>query len=215
MAAERAISYLERIKQEDGSYVIKFPITTAKEVILNTETGETVEEIFNNVVRAVEAESYTLLEDFATLVGKIAGLVDDNINANHIFRDNMKTDELITLLYGRFQPGSVSNGTVEKLSYTMKKPLVMKNKPIKFQLKDMKNVTGEFNYNVKVTFNALDENPTWLDYTDDYLNENFITLTNAYKKEDGKDWAINFIFEAERVGDVGTIEVVDYMVLHL
>lgn len=215
MAAERAISYLERIKQEDGSYVIKFPITTAKEVILNTETGETVEEIFNNVVRAVEAESYTLLEDFATLVGKIAGLVDDNINANHIFRDNMKTDELITLLYGRFQPGSVSNGTVEKLSYTMKKPLVMKNKPIKFQLKDMKNVTGEFNYNVKVTFNALDENPTWLDYTDDYLNENFITLTNAYKKEDGKDWAINFIFEAERVGDVGTIEVIDYMVLHL
>lgn len=215
MAAERAISYLERIKQEDGSYVIKFPITTAKEVILNTETGETVEEIFNNVVRAVEAESYTLLEDFATLVGKIAGLVDDNINANHIFRDNMKTDELITLLYGRFQPGSVSNGTVEKLSYTMKKPLVMKNKPIKFQLKDMKNVTGEFNYNVKVTFNALDENPTWLDYTDDYLNENFITLTNAYEKEDGKDWAINFIFEAERVGDVGTIEVVDYMVLHL
>lgn len=215
MANERAISYLERIKLEDGSYVIKFPITTAKEVILNTETGETVEQIFNNVVRAVEAESYTLLEDFATLVGKIAGLVDDNINGNHIFRDNMKTDELITIIDGRFIPGSVSNGTSNALSYTMKEPIIFKNKPIKFQLKDIKHIVGDFDINVKVTFNALDDVPTWLDYTEAYLNEEFVSLTEAYKKQEGIDWAINFIFEARRIGDVGSIEIVDYMILHL
>lgn len=215
MAKERAISYLEHIKLEDGSYVIKFPITTAKEVILNIETGETVEQVFNNVVRQVEAESYTLLEDFATLVGKIAGLVDDNINSNHIFRDNMKTDDLITVLFGRFQPGSVSNGTDAKLSYTMKQPLVLKDKPIKMQLKDIVNVSGDFKYDVKMTFNALDTNPTWLDCTEAYKNQEFVNLTEAYQKEDGKDWAINFIFTAERTGTTGTIEVVDYMLLHL
>lgn len=215
MAYEKAISYLERIKLEDGNYVIKFPITTAKEVILNIETGETVEEIFNNVVRQVEAESYTLLEDFATLVGKVAGLVDDNINANHIFRDNMKTDDLITVIYGRFQPGSVSNGSVDKLSYTMKNPIIVKDKPIKMQLKDIKNVNGTFNYSVKMTFNALDTNPTWLDCTDAYKNGDFVSLTKSYEKEDGKDWALNFIFEADRTSDTGTIEVVDYMLLHI
>lgn len=215
MANERAISYLERVKLEDGTYVIKFPITTAREVILNHETGETVEQIFNNVVRAVEAESYTLLEDFATLVGKIAGLVDDNINANHIFRDNMKTDDLIAVSSGRFQSGSISNSSANKLSYTMKDPIIVENKPIKFQLKDIKHVTGDFDYRVLVTFNALDEEPTWLDYTEKYLNGEFITLNVDYVKNGNNKWAINFIFEATRVGDIGNIEIVDYMVLHL
>lgn len=215
MANKRAISYLEHIKLEDGSYVIKFPITTAKEVILNTETGETVEQVFSNVVRQVEAESYTLLEDFATLVGKIAGLVDDNLNTNHIFRDNMKNDELIDILFGRFQPGSVSNGTDAKLSYTMKKPLVVKDKPIKMQLKDIINISGDFKYDVKMTFNALDTSPTWLDCTEAYKNNEFVSLTEAYEKEDDKDWALNFIFTAERTSATGTIEVVDYMLLHL
>lgn len=83
------------------------------------------------------------------------------------------------------------------------------------QLKDIKNVNGTFNYSVKMTFNALDTNPTWLDCTDAYKNGDFVSLIKSYEKEEGKDWALNFIFEADRTSETGTIEVVDYMLLHI
>ena len=158
---QRAISFLERVKLDDGTYVIKLPITTADQVIYDMESGETIHQIFNDALRAVTAESYTLLEDFAVLVGKIAGLVDDNVFGNHIFRDNMKTDELIKVISGKFIPGCVTNGTETMLSFTLKNPIEFENKPIKFQLRDMKNVVGEFNYRLKVTFNALDDEPVF------------------------------------------------------
>ena len=214
---EKAISYLERVKLDDGSYVIKLPITSANEVIYNLETGETIHQIFNDALRAVQAESYTLLEDFAILVSKIAGLVDDNIVGHHIYRDNMKTNELITVQSGRFAPGSVSNGTEKKLAFHMKNPIVLKDKPIKLQLKTINNIIGDFNINIKVTFNALDDEPMWIDYTDYYNEGRFIPLTVDYmsRKQQDIPWAINFIFEAERVTDIGSIEIVDFMVLHL
>jgi hypothetical protein len=214
---ERAVSYLERVKLDDGTYVIKLPITSANEVIYNLETGETIHQIFNDAIRAVQAESYTLLEDFATLVGKIAGLVDDNINGHHIYRDNMKTNELINVTAGRFVPGSVGNGGESKLCFELKKPIVLDHKPIKVQFKDMKHVVGDFNINIKITFNALDDEPIWVDYTDYYNEEKFLSLTVDYmaKKQAGVNWAINFKFEAERVTDIGNIEVVDFIILHL
>lgn len=214
---ERAISYLERVKLDDGTYVIKLPITSANEVIYDLETGETIHQIFHDALRAVQAESYTLLEDFATLVGKIAGLVDDNIDGHHIYRDNMKTNDNITVEYGKFVPGSVSNGTEDKLCFQLKNPLVLKDKPIKLQFKDMKHVVGDFNFRVRITFNALDDEPIWVDYTDYYMEGRFMPLTVDYasKKQAGVDWAINFKFEATRVTDIGNIELVDFMILHL
>lgn len=214
---ERAMAVVERVKLEDGNYVIKLPVTSAEQVIYDLETGETIHEIFNNALRAVLAESYTLLEDFATLVGKIAGLVDDNIDAHHIFRDNMKYDNLINLQNGRFQPGSISNGTEDKLVFSMKNPIVLKNKPVKFELKSINNIIGNINIKVRMTFNALDDEPIWIEYTDHYNNELFLPLTAdvAARKQDGVDWAINFVFEAERLDPQSSIEVVDYIVLHL
>ena len=67
------------------------------------------------------------------------------------------------------------------------------------------------------SFNALDDEPIWIEYTDHYNNELFLPLTAdvAARKQDGVDWAINFVFEAERLDPQSSIEVVDYIVLHL
>ena len=54
MIEEKAISVLQRVKQEDGTYVIYLPITTTKEVIANEETGESMADILNNIIRVVQ-----------------------------------------------------------------------------------------------------------------------------------------------------------------
>ena len=119
MIEERAISVLQRVKQEDVSYVIYLPITTTKEVIANEETGESMADILNNIIRVVQSESYTLLEDFATIVGKLAGLLDENIIAHHVYRDNMKTSDGITINNGMFVPGTVNSTSDGLLSHEL------------------------------------------------------------------------------------------------
>lgn len=214
MIEGKAISVLQRIKQEDGSYVIYLPITTTKEVIANEETGESMADILNNVIRVVQSESYTLLEDFATLVGKIAGLVDENITANHIYRDNMKTADGIKINNGIFTPGSITSTSDGVISYSLSSPLVLEDKPLKFQLKDIKNITGDFNISLKVTFNALDSSPTWIDISDYYKNDLFYSV-GKLDKDPNRNWAINFVFQASRTSSEGSLEVSDFMILHI
>ena len=214
MIEEKAISVLHRIKQEDGSYVIYLPITTTKEVIANEETGESMADILNNVIRVVQSESYTLLEDFATIVGKLAGLIDENIIAHHVYRDNMKTEDNIRISDGVFTPGTITNNSDGMLTYTLSTPIELEDKPLKFQFKDIKNITGDFNYSLSVTFNALDAVPTWIDITNYYKNNLFYSVGKLEKDPNNK-WAMNFLFQASRTGATGSFEVSDFMILHI
>ena len=214
MIEEKAISILQRIKQEDGSYVIYFPITSTKEVIANEETGESMADILNNVIRVVQSESYTLLEDFATIVGKLAGLIDENIIAHHVYRDNMKTEDNIRISDGVFTPGTITNNSDGMLTYTLSTPIELEDKPLKFQFKDIKNITGDFNYSLSVTFNALDAVPTWIDITNYYKNNLFYSVGKLEKDPNNK-WAMNFLFQASRTGATGSFEVSDFMILHI
>ena len=214
MIEEKAISVLHRIKQEDGSYVIYLPITTTKEVIANEETGESMADILNNVIRVVQSESYTLLEDFATIVGKLAGLIDENIIAHHVYRDNMKTEDNIRISDGVFTPGTITNNSDGMLTYTLSTPIELEDKPLKFQFKDIKNITGDFNYSLSVTFNALDAVPTWIDITNYYKNNLFYSVGKLEKDTNNK-WAMNFLFQASRTGATGSFEVSDFMILHI
>ena len=214
MIEEKEISVLHRIKQEDGSYVIYLPITTTKEVIANEETGESMADILNNVIRVVQSESYTLLEDFATIVGKLAGLIDENIIAHHVYRDNMKTEDNIRISDGVFTPGTITNNSDGMLTYTLSTPIELEDKPLKFQFKDIKNITGDFNYSLSVTFNALDAVPTWIDITNYYKNNLFYSVGKLEKDPNNK-WAMNFLFQASRTGATGSFEVSDFMILHI
>lgn len=214
MLEGKAISILQRIKQEDGSYVIYLPITTTKEVIANEETGESMADILDNVMRVVQSESYTLLEDFATIVGKLAGLIDENIIAHHVYRDNMKTEDNIRVSDGIFTPGAITNNSDGMLTYTLSTPIELEDKPLKFQFKDIKNITGEFNYSLSVTFNALDTVPTWIDITNYYKNNLFYSV-GKLEKDPNKKWAMNFLFQASRTGATGSFEVSDFMILHI
>ena len=214
MIEEKAISILQRIKQEDGSYVIYFPITSTKEVIANEETGESMADILDNVIRVVQSESYTLLEDFATIVGKLAGLIDENIIAHHVYRDNMKTEDNIRISDGVFTPGTITNNSDGMLTYTLSTPIELEDKPLKFQFKDIKNITGDFNYSLSVTFNALDAVPTWIDITNYYKNNLFYSV-GKLEKDPNTKWAMNFLFQASRTGATGSFEVSDFMILHI
>lgn len=214
MIEEKAISVLQRIKQEDGSYVIYLPINTTKEVIADIETGQTMDEMLQDIIHVVQSESFTLLEDFATIVGKLAGLVDENFTANHIYRDNMKTSDGITISNGIFTPGSVSSNSDGLLSFTLANPLVLEEKPLRFQFKDIKNVTGGFTTNIRVTFNALDSAPTWIDITNYYKNDTFYPVGNI-DKDPNRNWAINISVQATRASSEGTMEITDLMLLHI
>ena len=56
MPTETVVSTLHKVKQEDGTYVTYFPINTAKEVYVNMETKETLDDKLNDLENAASVK---------------------------------------------------------------------------------------------------------------------------------------------------------------
>lgn len=201
-----AVSILQRTKQPNGEYIITLPINTSDEVLVNIQTGETLTD------RLIQINNYTMgiIEDLSSVILKVSAVLNDDLQLNYMYRDSFKSDEKLLITTGDFVPGSLSGDIIE---YQLQKSIISGRKPVMISIKDIKtkDVKPE-EVQVLVTVNANDDEPSWLDCTEQYLNNQAITVPNVIDKDNKKPWAINvkFIFNC-----MEPISISDLIISHI
>ena len=207
MEDANAVAVLQRTKQEDGSYIISLPVNTSDEVLTNLQSGETLTD------RLIELNnrSMGLLQDLSTIVLCLSPVLTEDLNLNHIYRENFKTDKNLVVTNGTFEPGSISGNQV---GYHLKQGIRTYKKPILVSVKDIKtpNLVSTNNVSVQVTANFEDEQPLWIDCTEEYLAGMDVNIPIDYVKEEGKPWSINFKFNMK---SEETIIISDLIISHI
>lgn len=187
----RVISTLQRVKDVDGSYIITLPINTIEDVYVNLDTGETLVDLMNFVVGGVNDNKASIVEDMATVLSKIAGLIDDNLSLNHIHRENFKTDSNLIVTQGTFESGSVRAGNNQSYDFKFKNPVELKSKPEKFKLQHVIKYVGSPTLSCEITFNAKDSSPQWFDCASVLASNIYALVPAITNKEQGVPYAIN------------------------
>ena len=201
-----AVSILQRTKQPNGEYIITLPINTSDEVLVNIQTGETLTD------RLIQINNYTMgiIEDLSSVILKISAVLNDDLQLNYMYRDSFKTDEKLLITSGDFVSGSLSGNTIE---YELQKAIISSRKPVMISIKDIKSKDVESDeVQVLLTVNADDDEPYWIDCTEQYLNNQAITVPNIIDKDNKKPWSINvkFIFNC-----IESISISDLIISHI
>lgn len=137
-----------------------------------------------------------LSDDLATLVHKLAGLIDDRLVLNTLYRENFKDTTNIQLNIGLHAPGYIQSIQNTGLSFTLKKPIELKIEPKSFKVKHYIEFVGLPSISCQVTFNALDTNPQWFDVNRAILLSDFFEIPEMVKEE-GKPYAFNVRIQAD------------------
>lgn len=201
-----AVAVLQRTKQADGSYIISLPINTTDEVITNLQSGETLTD------RLIElnARSMGLLQDLSTIILYLSPVLTEDLNLNHIYRENFKTDDRLLISSGTFEPGSISGNEID---YQLKRGILSSKKPILVSIKDIKSSElNTDNVNVYITANYEDTNPLWIECTEEYLLGTDVTIPIAYEKEEGKPWSVNIRFQ---IVNNESVSISDLVIAHI
>lgn len=202
-----AVSILQRTKQPNGDYIITLPINTSDEVIVDIQTSESLTD------RLIHLNNYAMgiIEDLSTILLKMSAVLNDDLHLNYMYRDNFKSDEKLLINTGDFVSGSL-NGEI--IDYQLQDSIISYRKPVMISIKDIKSkiVTPE-EVQVSYTVNYNDEEPTWIDCTEEYLNNQAITVPSVIEtKENNKPWSINvkFIFNC-----IESITISDLIISHI
>lgn len=202
-----AISVLQRTKQTDGSYVITLPVNTSEEVYTDMSSGEVLADRLENIIKIESA----MLDDMTTIILNLSSLVTGQLKLNHIYRDDFKSVDGISLTLGEHEQGSISG---HKISYQLASGISRSTKPNKIIIKDVKSrEVTEDEVSVYVSINFEDLNVYWIDCTNEYLNKQAITIPRLDGKEDDKPWSINvkFVFNCEET----PISISDLIIAHV
>lgn len=206
MSDANAVAVLQRTKQEDGSYIISLPVNTSDEVLTNLQSGETLTD------RLIELNnrSMGLLQDLSTIILCLSPVLTEDLSLNHIYRENFKTTNKLSITDGNFEPGSIS-GT--EIQYSLKHGIKTFKKPVLVSIKDIKSLElNEENVNVYLTVNHDDTNPLWIECTEEYLSGNDITVPLDCEKEQGKPWSINVRFH---INNNESVSISDLVIAHI
>lgn len=202
-----AVSVLQRTKQADGSYIITLPINTSDEVYTNIDEGE----VLSDRLLSIKNTESSMLDDMATLLLKMSPLVTGNLNLNHIFKDDFKTVNNISVTTGNHEPGALSG---ERIVYQLANGIKRDTRPRKITIKDIKNrevVEGEVSVYVSVNFEDI--NVYWIDCTQEYLQQKAINIPYLDGKEADKPWNINVKFTFNCPDNAVTIS--DLVIAHV
>lgn len=207
------ISAINRVKDKDGNYVVILPVNTIEEVFVDLNTGVTLSQILDNVVEQVNDARLTTVEDLASVINMLSGLIDNRIELNHIYRDNFKDDYNLDISKGKFTSGGIKIIQGEELDFKLKNPIKLKFLPTEFKVTQMCKYIGGPGITCLITFNALDTKPTWYDCTDVLTTGLFAKVPEIANKEADKDYAINVRFICSCDG-ASTYEIMDMSVLY-
>lgn len=165
----------------------------------------------NNIV--INSKQEGLLDDLAALVYNLAGLLDNVLDMNHIYRENFKTNERIEITNGNYEQGCLKSNNVG-IDFELKEPYELKLQPNKFKIKHMIEITGLPSLNCDITFNALDTNPYWFSANDAILNASFIEIPEDFEKEKDVPYALNIKIYGV-CDSTSSIKVSDLMVMFI
>ncbi len=153
-----------------------------------------------------------MADDTATLVFHLAGLLDNAMEFNQIFRENFKNDDNLNLITGVYNMGSIE--TVDGvLEFQFHEPKAMELAPKKYKLKHYIELMGVVGIECQITFNGLDENPFWFNANDAVLDGSFFEIPE-FEKEDDIPYALNIRIRCN--GDPETfVKISDLMVVFI
>ncbi len=147
----KVVSVLQRVKNENNEYVVTLNYNTVDEVLDSLESGKTLRQI-NTEIRDTQEG---LLDDLATVIYNLAGLLDSKLELNQIYRENFRNLDNIKLTAGQFEQGSVKCLNGQSVHFSLINPKELRCEPKKFKLSHIIKFTGNPGITVDITFNAL------------------------------------------------------------
>lgn len=163
----------------------------------------------------IQNKQQAVSDDLSTLVYELAGLLDNRMHLNTLYRENFKTAEFLNIAEGMHVPGYIRAISGSGIDFQLKEPVELKIKPTVYKIKHMIELLGiPVNLGCEITFNALDTNPYWFGANEALLSADFFDIPlDQFIKEEDKPYAMNIrIF-----GDCdinSSIEISDLMVVY-
>ena len=130
-----------------------------------------------------------MADDLATLVFNLAGLLDNDMEFNQIFRENFKNNDNLNIINGQYNMGSIESKN-NILEFQLNEAKAMDIIPSKFKLKHYIEMIGVAGIECKLTFNGLDNEPFWFNANDAILDGSFFEIPE-FEKEENIPYALN------------------------
>ena len=206
---------------EDGTYSIyvvqKDNVTGRFEDILEFLKELLMEGLLNNSILSqatatIKSIQEGMADDIGTLVYNLAGLLDNDMNFNQIFRENFKNNDNLNIVNGKHEIGSmvpVNN----KLEFMLFEAKGLECQPKKFKLKHHMEISGTVGVECELTFNGLDDEPFWFDVNEAILDGSFFDIPE-FKKQDEIPYALNFRIKCN-CNPGSNITISDFMVVFI
>ena len=153
-----------------------------------------------------------MADDLATLVYNLAGLLDNDMDFNQIFRENFKNDDNLNILNGTHEIGYLTSDE-NGLDFMLFEPKGLTLQPKKFKLKHYMEIVGTVGVECQLTFNGLDDEPFWFNANDAILNGSFFDIPE-FEKQDDIPYALNFRIKCN-CNSNSSIKISDFMVVFI
>lgn len=212
--AQEMYAVLQRVKDSKGNYVVTLPVNTVEEVYVNLETGETLSDLLGLVVGEMNDNKATIVEDLASVLAALTGILDLNLSLNHIYRENFKNDNNLNILSGNFESGCIRAENNQKVDMSFKNPYTIANTPEKFKFSHVMKYIGSPELTCQITFNALDSSPKWFDCGAVFASGSYATVPKIENKEKDIPFAINIKLTGT-CNETSTLEISDITVIQV
>lgn len=161
------------------------------------------------VIRSIQEG---MADDLATLVYNLAGLLDNDMTFNQIFRENFKNDDNLNIMNGIHEIGYLLSDEVG-LEFSLYESKGLITKPKKFKLKHYMELVGTVGMECEITFNGLDDIPFWFNANEAILNGSFFDIPE-FDKQDEIPYALNFRIKCSCDSN-SSIKISDFMVVFI
>ena len=208
------------VLQEDGTYKL---VTITKDNITGPYDPEEWSDVsFTDIFKdssIITQNNTTIIniqegmaDDLATLVYNLAGLLDNKLEFNQIFRENFKTDDNINLQKGLYEMGCVKSNN-SRLEFSLNEAKGIDIEPKKFKFKHYMEMNGVVVVDCQLTFNGLDNNPFWFNANEAILDGSFFEIPEFEKQED-IPYALNIKINCSCEAN-SNIKISDFMVVFI
>ena len=153
-----------------------------------------------------------MADDLATLVYNLAGLLDNDMEFNQIFRENFKNIDNINLINGQHNIGSLESKN-NILEFQLNEAKAIDSIPSKFKLKHYIEMVGVVGIECNLTFNGLDDEPFWFNANDAILDGSFFEIPE-FEKEENIPYALNINIKCNCEAN-SSVKISDIMVVFI
>lgn len=161
---------------------------------------------------AIKTVQEGMADDLATLVYNLAGLLDNDMEFNQIFRENFKNIDNINLINGQHNIGSLESKN-NILEFQLNEAKAIDSIPSKFKLKHYIEMVGVVGIECNLTFNGLDDEPFWFNANDAILDGSFFEIPE-FEKEENIPYALNINIKCNCEAN-SSVKISDIMVVFI